>query len=118
MYKTPVHSYYVALTVRGIRAEARAASISEACRYALQVLLGNRKSTPDVEAAGERMVRAMIHMRRTNQRGASRTKISETAASIELTMDGPPKGWALKTGPKEHTNWDSVRANFGVQRWK
>ena len=118
MFKTPSHSYYVVLTVRGIRNEGRAASISEACRCATTVLSQHRKVTPDILSIADRLVRDMIHMRRTNQRGALRTKIAETAASIELTMDAAPKGWALKGGPKEHTNWDSVRRNFGVARWK
>lgn len=115
MFKTPSHSYYVALTVRGIRVEARAASISEACRYASTVLEQHRKATPEIEAIGERLVRQMVHMRRTDQRGAHRTKVSETGASIELTMDSMPKGWSLKAGPKDRTNWDAIPAG---SRWK
>lgn len=120
MFKTPSHSYYVALTVRGIRGEARAASITVACDYAVRDLLGNRKADENIAAAADRMVRQMVHLRRTTNRGALRTKITERGASIEITMDSRPKNWAEKTGPAnfERTNWDSVRANGGVVRWK
>lgn len=114
-FDTPAHTYFVALTVSGIRVEARAASISEACRYASTVLAGNRKATPAVQETADKMIRAMIYQRRSLERGALRTKISETGASIELTMDGPPKGWALKAGPRERTNFDAVPT---AQRWK
>ena len=120
MLTIPKHSYYLSLMVRGIRAEARAASITVACRYATQILLANRKASPEVAAIADHMTRSMIYLRRTTERGALRTKISERGATIEVTMDSRPANWAIKTGPAnfERTNWDSVRANGGVARWK
>ena len=116
MFKAPSHSYFVALVVGGIRAEARAASITEACRYAHKVLSENRKANATITNNGKHLVDSMVHHRRKDGRGAHRSKISEPGiGTIELTMDAPPKGWSLKDGPKTNTLWQSIPAG---RRWK
>lgn len=115
---TPSHTYYLTLNVRGIRSEARAASLTVAADYACMLLAQRPHATPEIVELANKLVRTMIHLRRTTSRGDSRTKISEPGQSIEVTMDHAPRSWVSKGGPKESTNWDAVRNNFGVPRWK
>lgn len=116
---TPIHIYNVSVQVGGIKADARAASLIEALRYAMTVHASNRKATPAHNEALRAMANKAVAICRESRDFVKRQVSNGSGGWITIGRDCIAQpNFAIKAGPRSSTNWDAVRNNFGVERWK